>query len=481
ASLFKPRHQPQPPTATNAKHVSPTHTQAATNEARNSATQRGTKASSSGGAGRRAPIDAEGRGKAKDNSRGTEWLCAAVPGKDVREDGAMGGADDRPAAEVAIYSERLLNEGHERWEGHRCPICYLYIGLPPHEHAKMNQCCMKLVCNGCELAAQVRGLRGWPFCRTPPPTDDASELAMIQKRVGKGDAAAINHLAGQHCFGYLGLTKDVPRAIELWTKAAELGSVEAHDSLGYKYYRGAGVDEDKPRGIQHWQEAAMRGHVTSRHCLGIAECTEGNYELAVQHLMISAKMGIEKSVNAIKEMFMEGLATKAQYAEALRGYGDAVEEMKSHQREEAKRLGRGPGDHLSPQAECISDRTSYAPEAVPLPAIAATVSVSRTVSLGLGQAVLLPDSAERSAKVGREAGASVRLGTATAQAPSSVAQSRGGRTVPARLRGSSRDRVARPLGLATRSTGGGEAGGTVGRRPGLAFFSPPLQTRRVFR
>ena len=40
-----------------------------------------------------------------------------------------------------------------------------------------------------------------------------------------------------------------------------------------------------------------------------------------------------------KVMFMKGHATKAQYAEALKGYQDAVEEMKSPQREEAKRLG----------------------------------------------------------------------------------------------------------------------------------------------
>ncbi|EJK56288.1 hypothetical protein THAOC_23865 [Thalassiosira oceanica] len=44
----------------------------------------------------------------------------------------------------------------------------------------------------------------------------------------------------------------------------------------------------------------------------------------------------------------------------------------------------------------------------------------------------------------------------------------------------------RPSVLATRSTGGGEAGGTVGRRPGhdsrARFFPPPLRTtRRVFR
>ncbi|EJK46750.1 hypothetical protein THAOC_34566, partial [Thalassiosira oceanica] len=139
--------------------------------------------------------------------------------------------------------------------------------------------------------------------------------------------------------GNHGLAKDVPRAIELWTEAAELGSVDSHYKLGVAYYIGEGVEEDKPRGIQHWREAAMKGDADSRHNLGALEDDSGNYNLAVQHWMISAKMGIEKSVNAIKDTFMGGRATKAQYAEALRGYGDATEEMKSHQREEAKRLG----------------------------------------------------------------------------------------------------------------------------------------------
>ena len=64
-----------------------------------------------------------------------------------------------------------------------------------------------------------------------------------------------------------------------------------------------------------------------------------NHRLAVQHWMIAAKMGHEDSLNYIKTMFKGGLATKAQYAEALLGYRDAVEEMKSTQREEAKIIG----------------------------------------------------------------------------------------------------------------------------------------------
>ena len=199
---------------------------------------------------------------------------------------------------------------------------------------------MKRVCNGCLLAALRRGMFDTcPFCRTPAPADDASKLAMIQKRVDKGDAEAICLLGDQYYLGDLGLAKDVPRTIELYTEAAELGSLEAHTKLGLRYYNGDGVEEDKSKGIHHWQQAAMKGHALSRNMLGRVEYTNGNYDLAAQHWMISAKMGYEKSLKGIKIMFKDGHATKAQYADALLGYRDAVEEMKSPQREEAKRLG----------------------------------------------------------------------------------------------------------------------------------------------
>ena len=243
------------------------------------------------------------------------------------------------ADKAAQIQQRLMASGHERPEGDACSICFLLIEIPMGRPSKMNVCCMKRLCNGCILAARQRGMNDrCPFCRTPHPVDDASTLAMILKRVDKGDAEAINYLGNTHYFGWLGLIKDAPRAIELWTEAAELGSLEAHYNLGGVYYSGE-VEEDKPRGIDHWQLAAIKGHVSSRHNLGVAECNNGNYEVAVQHWVISAKMGSEVSLNAIKKMFKHGYATKVQYVEALLGYRDAVEEMKSPQREEAKRLG----------------------------------------------------------------------------------------------------------------------------------------------
>ncbi|EJK78060.1 hypothetical protein THAOC_00063, partial [Thalassiosira oceanica] len=239
-------------------------------------------------------------------------------GSPSQDDGAaVAGANDDydRSAEAARYLERLLDEGHERWEGERCPICFLFIGLPVGEHAKMYACCMKMVCKGCVLAAQLRGLRGCPFCRAPPTRidDHASQLAMIQKRVDKGDTAAINQLGGEYIHGRLGLSKNVTRAIELWTDSAKLGSVEAHYVLGHIYCSGELVEEDISRGVQHWQKAAMKGHALSRYKLGVAECiTQGNCKLAVRHWMISTKMGDEGSLNEIRRMFMRGHATKAQ-------------------------------------------------------------------------------------------------------------------------------------------------------------------------
>ena len=49
-------------------------------------------------------------------------------------------------------------------------------------------------------------------------------------------------------------------------------------------------------------------------------------------------MGDEHSLEMIKEVFMAGFATREQYAEALKGCQDAVEETKSQDRDEAKRL-----------------------------------------------------------------------------------------------------------------------------------------------
>jgi len=238
-----------------------------------------------------------------------------------------------------LEDEKLYNQGLERPEDYFCPICTLPIPLPMDEHSVFNACCMKRVCKGCVCAVEKRGMRGCPFCRTPHPYNDSDTLVMLLARVEKKDPDAISNLGMKYLFGDLGLQKDARRAVELWTEAAELGWIGALCSLGNAYYLGDGVQKDEAKAIQFWRKVAMQGHVEGRNNLGSYEWVEGSHDRAVRHFLISAKMGNNVSVENIKKMFSMGNATKEQYAEALKGYQHAVEEMKSHDRDEAKRLG----------------------------------------------------------------------------------------------------------------------------------------------
>ena len=231
-----------------------------------------------------------------------------------------------------LKDEQLYSQGLGRHEGDFCPICTLAIPLPMEDHSVSSACCMKRVCNGCDLAAKKKGMFDCAFCRTPEPEGDADALAMLQARVSKKDPVAIFFLGLKYCHGSLGLQKDMRMAVELWTEAAELGSIEALYNLGVAHESGEGGQQDKAKAVQLWSKAAMQGHVQSRHNLG---CFEEDHNRAFRHYIISSNMGHKRSLEMIKEAFMVGLATKEQYAEALKGYQDAVEEFKSHDRDEA--------------------------------------------------------------------------------------------------------------------------------------------------
>jgi len=237
-----------------------------------------------------------------------------------------------------LKDEELYSQGLERPEGDFCLICTLPIPLPIDSHSVTTSCCTKRICNGCDLAVCRRGMKDCAFCRTPLPNNDADMLAMTLARVEKKDSEAINDLGQKYYHGGLGLQKDVQMAVELFTEAAELGSIEALFDLGNAYFHGEGVQQDKGKANEFYKEGAMQGHVECRYNLGQAEIRKGGLDRAVRHLLISAKMGDKDSVENVFMMFKTGLATKEQYAEALRGYQDAMDEMNSHDRDEAKAL-----------------------------------------------------------------------------------------------------------------------------------------------
>ena len=149
------------------------------------------------------------------------------------------------------------------------------------------------------------------------------------------DAEAIYNLGCCYSDGMYGLPQDHAKALELWHRAAELGNATSYYSIGVAYYDGNGVERDEKKAMHYWELAAMGGHVDARHNLGVFEGRAGNMDRALKHYMIAAGCGYTDSLEKIKQMFMNGDATKDDYAKALRAYQANLVEIKSPQRDEA--------------------------------------------------------------------------------------------------------------------------------------------------
>ena len=98
---------------------------------------------------------------------------------------------------------------------------------------------------------------------------------------------------------------------------------------------GRGVERDEKKADHYFELAAMRGVPETRHNLGNSEGRAGNWDRALKHWLIAAGGGYNDSVKNIKQLYMDGLIAKDDYAKALRAYQAYLVEIKSPQRDEA--------------------------------------------------------------------------------------------------------------------------------------------------
>ena len=238
-----------------------------------------------------------------------------------------------------IHDERLFKLPPQREED--CPICfqrlpYLCTGK------RYNSCCGKLICSGCIHAIHAMDNKICPFCRAPTPTTVEETIKQLMKRTEVGDVEAIFHLAGYYSQGnHYGTPQNYTKELELFHRAAELGHDVASFNIGNSYYHGEGVGRDAKKAMHHWELGAMRGNEMARHNLGVVERDKGNHNRAMRHFMIAMEGGLSVSLEAIKELFVKGLATKDDYTKALRAYQKYLGEIKSSQRDDAAAADEG--------------------------------------------------------------------------------------------------------------------------------------------
>ena len=173
------------------------------------------------------------------------------------------------------------------------------------------------------------------FCRVPRSSKEEEDEQRVNKRLELNDAEAFFYRGCGYLHGAYGLPKDTKKALELWNRGAELGSISAHAALGGAYLQGTGVKKDMKMVRYHYSLAAIGGHEVARYFLGTREEANGNMDRAMRHYMISAKCGDDTSLSKIEEGYKAGHVTKEEYASTLRIYKDSCDEMKSEQRTEA--------------------------------------------------------------------------------------------------------------------------------------------------
>ena len=244
-----------------------------------------------------------------------------------------------------------------------CPICFLpmpkklicCISLPPatissvpiNDFAEANEelatngtdyyysCCGKNICTGCIYSFCESGNMGkCPFCNCDRTNTTVEErVEEIMKRVEANDPASICNLGSYYYHGLRGLQQNKVKALELLTRAAELGDSEAHNQLGFLFGEGGDLKKTK----FHYEAGAMAGHELARNTLGRIEFKSGNIERAVKHWTIAAAAGEYQSMHKLITLFEKGssFVSRESIDTTLTAYNKSCAEMRSKARDTA--------------------------------------------------------------------------------------------------------------------------------------------------
>jgi len=153
------------------------------------------------------------------------------------------------------------------------------------------------------------------------------------KRVEVNDAGAMAALGNIYYHGNGGLLQDPTKALELYARAAALGSSNAHFHLCR--FDDDGGDLTKAK--FHYEAATMAGHEVARCNLGTMEAQSGNVERAVKHYM-NASSGCYRAMHTLRTNVENGFVCRESIDSSLRAYNKSCAEMRSDTRDAAIRL-----------------------------------------------------------------------------------------------------------------------------------------------
>jgi len=188
-----------------------------------------------------------------------------------------------------------------------CPLCMIPLPLLESEIA-FAQCCGKQICTGCvqkELISDIKngGLGAiddhkCAFCREPAPMGKQRMKGikkLVKKLMKRNHPEAFFQMAGLYNSGEPGLLQSATRALELYTRAAELGHTEAYLIIGSYYGQGIAVEQDESKAFEFFEVGAKKGSYNAHIWLAKFHGSNGNIQKFINHLKVAASAGCQRS------------------------------------------------------------------------------------------------------------------------------------------------------------------------------------------
>ncbi len=162
---------------------------------------------------------------------------------------------------------------------------------------------------------------------TTSTTSSSSSTSSSTPKPKQVSAAELVTQAKNYHYGRNGVAKNLQKAAELYTQAANMGDAEAQDELGDCYALGYGVAKDYKQAVHWYTQAANQGYAAAQYMLG-----EGYYDgsivaqdkaRALEWHKKAANQGYPLSQYKLANLYYRGEGTFQSYKLALHWYKKA--------------------------------------------------------------------------------------------------------------------------------------------------------------
>jgi len=260
-----------------------------------------------------------------------------------------------PTLELEARLDKLLSTAQEETkdidlfapinieEREECPICLIPFPIENNEII-FKICCGKNICIGCvEKHVSTEIHNGVPiedykcaFCcqltLSGPP-----RVKALKKLMKRNYPDAFIEMGVIYERGKYGVLQSNTKALEMLIRAAELGYVDAFRKIGYNYMNGNLVEQDKSKAVEFYEVSAKKGSVKAHKNLALTHMTNENADECIQHLVVAASAGDQLSMDSLMEFYKDNSLSKEDLAQTLRAYQASSNEMKSKDRDDARR------------------------------------------------------------------------------------------------------------------------------------------------